>query len=337
MDTARPPTGGAWRLVQRLGPLSLFVGFLAWAGWYLWTHVDQLRDLSLLSTQDAAVVLGLNILSTVIEGVLLRLVVRAYGIKLSFGESAALFFVSRLANHLTPLRGGGIGVRAVHLKHRHGLSYEHFASMTAGQYVIAYLAYAAMGLAELAAIHWVHDIASRPLAVAFALGFAALIIITAPSVVPQVKARWFRPFAKVLEGWQRLRRDRGVLLGIATLSVAASLTRIAGLYVCFRASGITLPILGAALASTMADTFAVIAVTPGGFGITEAGIVLGTQPFGVGIAHTVAASFIYRLTIYAAALPTGLLASYLLWGRGALRRLFETDSGYDAYHPHRSS
>ncbi len=105
----------------------------------IWRYLDQRPDLldaiSRISAMEVLMLTGLRFLLLLQNGITLKLLTEAAGIRLHWREWGGLPLITTLFNYIAPF-SAGILARAAYLKHRHGLSYSRFTGILGVTYLV---------------------------------------------------------------------------------------------------------------------------------------------------------------------------------------------------------
>src|SRR5688572_28160970 len=113
-------------------------------GWYLWRHRGEFRELLDVSSLNGALLVGLVVLTLLLNTAQSWVLLRAAGVSPSFTETFVVNCASTFGNYL-PMRAGSV-VRAHFLKEAYGLSYARFGSMFGVRSIITLFGTGVFGL-----------------------------------------------------------------------------------------------------------------------------------------------------------------------------------------------
>ncbi|MBI4844706.1 MAG: flippase-like domain-containing protein [Nitrospirae bacterium] len=278
----------------RAAGVLLLLFFLWWFAGYFLKHREDFRILFELDSGHILLLALLNSAFLFINGISLKVLVRASGVAIGSFESFGISVLSSLGNYITPYSGGA-GFRAIYLKKRHGLSYADFAAGFAGSYIINYLIVSAAGIFCLVRIYYNYGIFSPLLAFFFAglFLFLASVMIFTPSFK---NTAWFLsgPFGRALCGWDAVRKNRPVLFKLAAISLINMAVSTAILLTAFNAAGVKAEPAKALLMNLLYSLSLLISITPGSVGIAEAVLIFSGRAVGISTAESLIASIMIR-------------------------------------------
>lgn len=305
------------RRITGRGVLSALViaGLTGWAVFYVSRHFEEFRQTLTWEPWFLVLLSILILIHYVLLGGFSQIILKTFGLTLSFKEWFGLAIITTLGNYLLPPRGGA-GLRAAYLKARHGFPLAHFVSTFVAFYVLNLGIAAAAGLGALAGLPALTGRTGSVL-VWF---FAAVLAGTLAAMLFPIRPRWLdwtglKWAARLIEGWLKIKTRRR-LLGILFVLVAANgLDMALMIYFGNLAMGLNLGVAGTILVTAIMSLTSLIAITPGGLGIQEAALVFSTQTLGVSPAQSLALAVTMRAGILAWTFLLGPVFSYLLLKR----------------------
>ena len=99
-----------------------------------WSQFQQLRLLSPIAIGSLIIIF---IAFLWLNGLLLKSLVKPFGVNLSPNEAFGLSAITNFYNTITPFRGGAAS-RAIYLKNKHNFSYTKFLATLSATYVIIF-------------------------------------------------------------------------------------------------------------------------------------------------------------------------------------------------------
>jgi uncharacterized membrane protein YbhN (UPF0104 family) len=286
--------------MKRIVRIVLTLAVAIAAAFYLRGHADEFLLLRQLKGIFLLPMLLLSLAAIAANGLVMRVLVRQFGVHLTFAEWYGLTALHAFGNYL-PLPQAGAAARGIYLKKVHQLAYRSFTATVLVTYVQFLSNVGALGLISLALMATRGRIVPWPLWVLFAALAAAALALT--------RAAWSLPplrrLSALLEPLGALRRS-SVLLKVTALQVGLIAINAAGLWMAFQAleravsPGASLMLALVSMASGVAN------VTPGNLGVAEAAawvtahLAGGADPDQAVVAYTV-----FRIS---AVVPVFLLA-----------------------------
>lgn len=234
------------------------------------------------------------------NGMLMTSVLRVFNIKLSAKESFGLVTLNRLGNYIAPLRLGA-SVRIVYLKQKFDLSITHFLSSVMAAYALQYLISSAVGAAALGVLA-LEDSSKWNiigwLFIAMCIGIIGLIVITPIGILSFKSSNIFtRNFNNFTQGWFLIRKDRVTFISSAWWAFLTYVTFSVMTFFVFRIIGIEINVMEALFITAASSLTALVGLTPAGFGIHEALIVVSATSLGYSPVASLAAALIQRTVV----------------------------------------
>jgi uncharacterized membrane protein YbhN (UPF0104 family) len=268
----------------RLIRIAVGAAVLAMLAYLARGYVGELRRLPSVSPLLVVGIFALYLAMRALNGLMMKLALRALGYVITLGEAVMLAILTTYANLLLPR--AGLGVPAVYLKIRRGISYADFTSQAM---IVTTLQCGCIGICGLicqAALKWgmgnrIDPLVTGLFVVALLIGIGTPLV--KPTVFPDSEGRLANFLHRIAAAWGRIGSSRGTVLAILLWNVPMLMLRAWRLQLSFYAIGAPVSFLGAFVASLLADLMFFVSVTPGGLGFREAAItyssaMLGTDP-----------------------------------------------------------
>lgn len=245
------------------------------------------------------------------SGLYLKVFAGKFGMNLRPREWFGLTVVTTMGNYLTPFSGGLIA-RAGYLKHRHDFSYTRFLAMMAANYLIAFALISLTGIVALLTLPEKQDESWLVLIFFFATLIAVWLVSIFPSITAGSKNQMVLLVQRATEGLDIIRRDPVLLGKLIVLTLMNILIGALLFYVAFISLGSMLPFRVALLIYLLTTFTLLINITPGNFGIQEAGTSMAAAILGAGVEMGLMASLMIRAATILSAFSLGPFFSYLL-------------------------
>lgn len=292
----------------------LAIVIIAWAAVYVNRHFDEVRDALSISVGSFVILLSLVLIEILLNGYSVYIILRSFGIKLSFNEWFGLSSVTTMTNFLLPFRGG-MGIRAVYLKSKFDFPLTSFLSTVAATNIIHLLVRSLIGMASLALLFFYYHIFNVPIFILFAaVSISLLSIMFLSAKLPKFKQKYLAKMNTVLDGLQIINRNHMLLLRLTVLFLLFSFVAILIIYFSFKALSIDLTVLQSCVISCLNSFATLLSITPGAIGLSEAIIVFSSKLFGVILVQGILAAALRRSIILLAVFTLGPIYSFLLIG-----------------------
>lgn len=283
--------------------ILLFFGFL---GFYIHNNLDDFSSIKIVS---APMLLGLCVSSLINQygtGRGMDALLRPFNINLSTRETFGLIAITRLLNMTAPGRAG-LAFRAGYLKNKYKFPFSVFISTLAAANVLIYLVGAIFGLAALTVM------SENSFKTELAVLFSSMIVVIAGlfSFTPRIKKTNTikSHIARALNGWREIKKDPKVLAGAAFWAIVNVISQAAIIFFAYQTIGFNITVASALIVSISVILSALIAITPGGLGITEGAMFAIASVLGLPGPVTIAAALARRLIGFLISLVTALVSA----------------------------
>lgn len=310
--TPRPSPWKIWLPI--IAGVSAFVALSIYA--VRESHEVGALDISGFQWHLVALIFATRALFQLANGFSLKAFSAHFGIDLDFVEWAGLSVTTSLANLFLPASAGMV-TRAAYLRVRFQFPITRFVSIAAASYiVIVFVSVIVTGvLVLLSPISF--GGAFWPLVCILAvLGCGSLFIMVVPiSWRSNRQSRIFRHLDSVLDGWERLRNDPGVIMKQMAIVLVNQFSQGAELYIALRALNQPTTFWQAMTITELTSTSTLVRLTPGNIGVVEllAGVFAAiAQASSISV---VSAYILIRLVGLMIILATGPVFSYFLTKR----------------------
>ena len=310
-----------WRRVRIALQIAVSGGLLA----FLVAQIDVARTADLVRTSDAAylaLALAIFLLTTWLMAWRWQLLLASKGIDEPLGWLTRLYFVGYAAGQVLPTSMGGDAVRIVeHARRRPYAKAEAAGAVVIERVIGAAATLLLVAFALVVAVGRYDDIELLiAVEAAGVIGVAVLAFLMFSRRTRTVLAeRIFplgrrigleRPLERVHAALHGYREQRGVLLSVLALTLAAQLARIVAIWLCGKAVGVDLSLLVYVILGPLLFLVMLVPFTINGLGVREAFFVAFLGRFGVGVDEAFATGFLFYVVTVATSVPGGLL---LLW------------------------
>lgn len=289
---------------------ALFLLLLGLLAWYVQAHWDEMRKLLSLSPNTLALLLGLAVVSLVINSLYHLAVLNTFRIPLTLVDWMGVVCVSNTIAYVLPMRADLV-FSATYYKRVKGLSYTKSVSMGAGNAVFGvgfsllqiFVALLCVGLIEgtWSLLLW------AVLAVGtFVLAFFLWLSRAAES---KLRARFekYKLVADVITGFNDLLRNRTMLWQLLFCMIGSNLAHLFTNMVCFQAVGVPVTLYQALFYTSVGWLSSVVAIVPGNIGLKESIMGVATLALGAMFSEGVAASLLNRVTMMMVYIVVGLV------------------------------
>ena len=299
--------------------IALLLLCVAGISFYLRANQELVGLLANLSWQTAVLLVILRFLFVAINGLFLKLFAAKLHVHLNWREWVGLPFVTTMGNYLTPLSGGMLA-RAAYLKNRHALSYTHFTTLLAANYLITFWVSVLAGLGMMPFL-WQQARTPWLMLLFFVfcwVGLSVILLVPVPSF--SSTKRPLRMLSQALIGWQTVKSDRRLMWHLVLLAMVSLFLNAAAFWLSYRA--LQIPVSwGTAVMVSLATVFSTLTtITPGNFGIREAFVSFISEIVGAGVGEGLLVALLIRGTTLISAFTLGPIFSASLAREIRLKR-----------------
>jgi uncharacterized membrane protein YbhN (UPF0104 family) len=291
--------------------IALLLLSLAGIALYLWHNQQLVILLANLSWQTAIFLVILRLLFVGLNGLFLKLFAAKLNVTLAWHEWIGLPFVTTMGNYLTPLSGGMLA-RAAYLKNRHGLSYTHFTTLLAANYLLTFWVATLTGFCLMPFL-WQQARTPWLMLLFFIVSWVLLsMVLIMP--IPQLSStrRVVRMFNQALVGWRTVRDDHRLMWQLVILTMVSLLLNAAAFWLAYCALQVKISVPAALMISLSTVFSTLTTITPGNFGIREAFISFMSEIVGVGVGTGLLVALLIRGGTLVSAFTLGPLFSAVL-------------------------
>lgn len=222
--------------------------------------------------------------------------------------------VTSLGNHILPMYFGA-SMRASYLKVYKNFPVSAFVSTLAAAYLLQTLLAATLAATG---VYWYTELATPGMkalfAVLVALALAEFVVLwTRTPMLSFVRDR-LTVAARIMEGWERIRANRRLVVESTGLLLANLLLSALNLKLCFYALSIDCPYPAALCIASLLSFTRLIAISPANLGIQEAATAVFAHALDIGFDQGLLAAVLARIPLTLVTFTAGPVFVYLLSG-----------------------
>jgi len=297
---------------KKIISISILILIVALFIYYIKNHISDFSQIKLINPFWLIPLILLFLLSYYFTGLQTKHLLIPLGIKLKGFEAFAISIITGFYNIITPTHGGMV-IRALYLKKKHGFSYTNFLSSLTGIYVINFLIGALLGLISLIFIYINYNIFNRVILLVF-LGFlipTLFITIFSPKF-KETKYNLINKIIRVANGWHLIKNNKKVILIAIITTIGTLLTSIISTMIAYHIFGIELSFIKALFLASIGFLSIIISITPGNLGIAEAIAVFSALIIGITPAQSLSVAILGRIVQMMVMFTSGPIFSYIL-------------------------
>jgi len=301
---------------KKLLSTALFLVFAGLLAWYVYTHWDEMSKLLTLSPLTLFELLGLGLLSCVVNCLYHLAMLRTYKLQLSLTDWAGVVCVTNTMAYVLPMRADLV-FAAAYYKRVKGLAYTKSVSMGAGNVVFGVAFSLLQIIIALLCMGFIDGSWPVLMWLLAAMGTACLLFFLFLSFRAEsgLRARLekHKLVADVLCGFNDLLRNRRLLWALLWCLIASNLIHLFTNMVAFRAVGLSITLYEALFYSSVGWLASVVAIVPGNLGLKESIMGIATTALGAIFSEGVAASLLDRVTMMIVYIVMGLVFAFPVW------------------------
>jgi len=272
------------KLFQKIIVNLILVAIIIWFIFFVKGHWSEFQIIKTISVSDIIILLILNFVALIFEGMILKIILQPFKINLKSMEWFGLNVLSSFGNVVFPF--GGWGVRGVYLKKKHNFDYASFLSVLAVITIIG-LTYwwAKTGSID----QWLWIIFSL-----VTVGGLAFILLP---IKLQIKpSGFFNRLSEILKSWEWLKEQKLVLIKIILLMIGYFVVNATIFYWAFRVFGFSIPWLANFIPNCLSNYTLIIRLLPASIGVYEGAVVYSARLFSLDVAQALVVAEVVRLT-----------------------------------------
>lgn len=258
--------------------ITLFLAFF-----YIIKNFDDFKQMTLINPLWLIPLILLFLINYFFIGLQTKVLLEPLGVKLKQKEAYMLSIITGFYNLITPARGG-MGVRAIYLKKKHGFSFTNFFSSLAGMYVITFLVGSFFGLFSLYFIKKTYGMFNWLIFLVFlGIFFPLFFIVLFSPTFKETKYKFLNNFIKVANGWNLIRKDKKVVKTCILATCYSLLSGTISMIISYYIFGINISFIQALFLASIGSISLLIQITPAGLGINEtisvfSALIIGINP-----------------------------------------------------------
>lgn len=291
----------------------IFLGVVVLASiWFLTTRWSDFSQLKGFKPSVLAPLLILHLVYLFINGLIFKVLVGSFDIKLTVIEYFGLTITTNFANYFVPARLG-VATKGVYLRKKSNLPYGQFSGYFFAQTILMTIAGALWGIGGT----WFGSFPESVSVQLYIFFCTVLFLAIIPTIVPPLRFSnsrfWlFSILKSFLDGWNRIRADRVVVFKVIMLNLPRFLISSLCIKFLFDAFLLSIPLSTAFVMGILLSFLNYANLTPANLGIQEAFFVFLSKLFGFGFEAGIVACGLNRVVQMVIVFSLMPLFSYLL-------------------------
>lgn len=279
---------------------TLFIVLAGLLAAYVYAHWNEMKSLLALSPGTVALLLGLGLLSCLMNCIYHLVILRTFPLRLSLTDWMGVVCVSNAIAYVLPMRADLV-FSAAYYKRVKGLAYTKSVAMGAGNIVFG-VAFSLLQITvALLCMGFLQGQWPAALWGVLAIGIICLSAFLWLSLRSESRLRnrlaKHRLVGDVIVGFNALLRNRTLLWQLLLCLTAGNTVRLFTSMACFRAAGLPVTLYEALFYSSVSWLATIVAIVPGNLGLRESVMGVATLALGAMFSEGVAASLLERVTM----------------------------------------
>ena len=264
----------------------------------------------LISLSTIAILLFLNLTALVFEGLILKIILEPFNIKLLSKEWFGLNVLSSLGNMVLPF--GGWGVRGLYLKKKYNFSSANFLSVLTVVTIFELIIFSLGGLVGLIYLGSADLIAQTLLLIFSIVTFICLIFILITFKFKPSQNSFLNRLAQISQSWQWLKNQKQILVKIILLMIGYFLVSALIFLFAFQTFGFAINYLSTFIPTCLSNYTLIIRLLPASIGFYEGAVIYTSRLFNFNVSQGLLVAEIVRVSYLFWLLVLAPIFSYIL-------------------------
>lgn len=294
----------------------LMAAFFFYVFRYFSENSQELNKISEVNLSDVLKIGFLYVLTLFVSGYFTKLILDNFEVNLSLKKYFHLTVVTTLFNMLMPMRAGS-GIKAIYLKKQCRLNYSLFVSSLAGSYILNFLVIGLSGLMASCFLYFhvgVSDVITQIAFLTTVLGMLFLIVVP-PSLLRPIVGFFPKQVASVLEGWNKLKKNKILLIKLCGLTFMNTLLGSGIMYYGLLAVNVECSLMELIYLTSVNGIISFINITPAGVGVVETMMIFVARNLEITTSDILLMSLVTRSATFAANFVLFPICLYALFGQ----------------------
>ncbi len=299
--------------------LAAFLFIVIFFIYYIRSHWSEFQGINIVSWPSAIILFVIVPINILIQGLILKVLMEPFGVKLKFNEWLGLMVLTLLGNILIPF--GGFGFRAVYLKKYYNFEYTDFFTTTMAVWLINFTIFTIGGIIGLIYLFWQSKIIDINLMAIFGgVLSGCLIVWFFPFKIPSSKNKIIHYFGLLTKSWQFIKTDQLLIKRLTQLITWQVLVLSSIFFFAYQTFGFKVSFIGSFLPACLSLYTFFIRIVPASLGIYEMAVIYPSQVLGLNVAQGLSVAFLTRIAIYSWIFALGLVFGYILLRKNSKKK-----------------
>ncbi|HPS19546.1 MAG TPA: lysylphosphatidylglycerol synthase transmembrane domain-containing protein [Candidatus Omnitrophota bacterium] len=278
---------------------------------FIQSHLDYLKKAASMSPLLIVAVISMDILSKACSGLKIKIVLKKFGIRLSFKEWYGLSSMSAYYNYF--FSKSGTVLAATYVRKKYGFNYSKYAGFLMGDVATVVIASGVLG--TVASLLWENFTKNSTHSIVVVSFFILFVMASLVFFIPKFRLPKRGIMTKInsaMDGWYSVKAKPDILVAMFFLNMAIIVIFAIRYYVLFRVFSDPVPFSICCLVSPLANLTQILSVVPSAYGLREAVMGGMTKLYDFGFVSGAIVSIIDRVIMMLVFFILGPLFTYML-------------------------
>ncbi|MCL5407047.1 MAG: flippase-like domain-containing protein [Patescibacteria group bacterium] len=299
-------------MIKKIISIVVFLSLLVLVVYFVKGHSAEFQNIRFISREYLLVILICVFIYFLIQGIILKLLLEIFNIKLQFKEWFGITAVTLMGNYLIPF--GGFGFRAAYLKKVYKFKYTHFIGTLGGMYLIEFTIFGLGGLLGLAAAYASHHFFNLKLLLLFVsviLGCIGFIIL-APRFPRFSKNKYLMILSRVFESLKQFKEHPSIIYKLILMTLMELLFFTLIFFFSYQALNLKVSLGESFLVAGLSGYAFFIRLLPASFGFYEGAVVYTSHFLGLDVTQGLMVAALTRVGMIFWAFTLGVIFSLII-------------------------
>ncbi|MFH1868843.1 MAG: lysylphosphatidylglycerol synthase transmembrane domain-containing protein [Candidatus Omnitrophota bacterium] len=298
---------------RRLISFSFLFVFITGYAYYIFKNREEIRHYLSLSPLNLIFLIISMLLLWATVSVNIKILLNIFNIRLRFKEYFGLYVITMMANYILPAKGGFIPM-AVYLKTRHSFEYSKFLIFLLSFYIFTFFINCMVGIGLVFMNYFIKNELNLDILLIFVLVLVFIILLLSIVFGLNKKNLGSGFLGKAVAGFKVFVKKKKLLYSVAGIQAASIFFMSLKLLYAYRALGIDIDIISAALIGLIGAFSVIISITPANLGVREFFVTISSKMVGYTATEGVMAAMLDRCIGLILTFILGAIFSYILFG-----------------------
>jgi len=272
---------------------------------------EEIISLLNISLYLIFILIFLNLITLILNGLRIKVLMEPYNIKLKFSEWSGISVLNTAGNYLTPFQGG-LFFRSIYLKKKYNFPYSSFITTVLASYIAGFFIYGLIGII-LVLFFNSNFLFKLPMVIFFFILtlFTLYIILFSPKI-NNTSFRFINRFIKIINEWSNISKKKTFVVKLLAIEFFSLIFVSLRMFYAFKAISYSLGFASSIFISIFFSISVLLSITPAGLGIRESFVGFSSQIIGLNFDKGVIAATIDRIIIIVLIIILAPIFTYFL-------------------------